>query len=124
MLRLLLEEHLSSREVGNRLGLTPSEVMAIKNAEPSARKSHRGKKKRLPTHTSEKEGSLQIEELRRRVRWVLAERFEDFPPAVLLRLWQLIEDPNLLEPKDKGPKDPFEIPESVREKVFELLDGV
>jgi len=125
VLHLLLDKHLSSGQVGKRLGLSPSEVMAIKNSADF--------EKTLPASAADPPSGLsdletdeteQIRELRRRVREVLLERFDRFPPPVLLRLWQLIEDPKLLEAPSDVEKDPFDIPEDVREKIFELLDDV
>jgi hypothetical protein len=121
--RLLVEERLSSKQVGERLGLSPSQVMAIKN----------GKLEHLPRPTSspgsqtgtppDLDEADQIRHLRKRVRAALLERFDDFPPHVLVRLWQLIEDPKLLEGSTGGEEVPFEIPEDVREKIFALLDA-
>ena len=121
--RLLVEERLSSKQVGERFGLSPSQVMAIKN----------GKLEHLPapitspvTPTdlqSDLDEAGQIRHLRKNVRAALLDRFDDFPPHVLVRLWQLVEDPKLLEGSSGGEADPFEVSEEVREKIFALLDA-
>jgi hypothetical protein len=48
----------------------------------------------------------------------------ELPPAPLVRLWQLVEDPKLLEGGLEREEDPFDVPEEVREKIFGLLDGI
>jgi len=144
--RLLLEERLSSKEVGRRLGLSPSQVMAIKAGKletlpvpsapdsPLAQELHSCVEPRSGSSTpsaggpgdsrAERVGEAeQIQNLRRRVRAALLERIEKLPPQVLVRLWQLVEDPRLLEGSTAEGEDPFELSEEVREKIFELLDS-
>ncbi|MCA9431988.1 MAG: hypothetical protein KC940_15865, partial [Candidatus Omnitrophica bacterium] len=64
-----------------------------------------------------------IEIIRRRVREALIDRLDEFPPASLVRLWQLIEDPKLLLPIESAEKDPFEVSAETKEKIFALLDA-
>lgn len=107
---LLFRERLSSTEIASKLGITPREVMEC--AVP-------GKKSEAP---SPREGPAQIEHLRRKVRESLIRRLDEFPPASLVRLWQLIEDPKLLLTGEQEAEQVFAISEETREKIFALLD--
>lgn len=108
---LLFRKRMSSTEIASRLGITPREVMEC--AVP-------GRKSETPPPV---EGSAQVDHLRRKVRESLIRRLDEFPPASLVRLWQLIEDPKLLLVDDAEDEDLFPISDETREKIFGLLDG-
>lgn len=127
--RLLFQEGVSSTEAAERLRLSPAEVVSIAvnskgNGKPTSGKKH------APTSMAEElpdEGE-QIRLLRQQVRQGLLSRtrpgaIEEIPAAALVRLWQLIEDPRLLN-KTVEEEDPFAeiIPEETQEAIFQLLD--
>lgn len=66
----------------------------------------------------------QLQALRRLARSTLLQRVPELPPAPLVRLWQLMEDPKLLAGGLEDEEDPFDVSEETREKIFGLLDGV
>ncbi|MCA9440824.1 MAG: hypothetical protein KC964_08475 [Candidatus Omnitrophica bacterium] len=113
----LFKKRLSSTETAKRLGISHQEVMQL--AVPSeASGSTPERETARPT-----DGGAQIEFIRRRVREALIDRLEEFPPASLVRLWQLIEDPKLLLPIESAEEDPFEVSAETKEKIFALLDA-
>jgi hypothetical protein len=115
--RLMREERLSSVTVAERLGLSTSDVMTMLNGRNgSAYESQ-------PLKGGRADGE-QVQELRRLARSTLIQRVPELPPAPLVRLWQLVEDPKLLEGGLDREEDPFDVPEEVREKIFGLLDGI
>lgn len=118
--RLMREERLSSITVAERLGLTTHEVMAIANGRNGSPHSTQA----TVSAKEDRSDCEQVQELRRLARSTLIQRVSELPPAPLVRLWQLVEDPKLLEGGLKDGEDPFDVPEEVREKIFELLDGI
>jgi hypothetical protein len=126
--RLLFQEGVSSTEAAERLRLSPAEVVSIAvnskgNGKPSS------KSKPVPTTVERPlDEAEQIRLLRHQVREGLLSRtrpgaIEEIPAAALVRLWQLIEDPRLLN-KAGEEEDPFTeaIPEETQEAIFRLLD--
>ncbi len=112
----LFRERLSSTETAKRLGISHKEVMEL--AVPTEAKNS----PEPPEAVKPRDIGEEIDFIRRRVREALIERLDEFPPASLVRLWQLIEDPKLLLGKVNEEEDVFEISEETREKIFELLD--
>lgn len=108
---LLFRERMSSTEIAKKLRITPREVMECAVPE---------KKAETPPPV---EGSAQIDHLRRKVRESLIRRLDEFPPASLVRLWQLIEDPKLLLAEEGEDEELFPVSEETWEKIFALLDG-
>jgi hypothetical protein len=117
----LFRKRLSSTETARRLGISHKQVMEL--AVPTESKESHFASDPIPSTPSRKEGPAQIEFIRRRVREALIERLDEFPPASLVRLWQLIEDPKLLLNEDREEEDLFQISEETREKIFALLDA-
>ena len=126
--RLLFQEGVSSTEAAERLRLSPAEVVSIAVHSKGNGKATTNRK----SGTARKEESLddgaQIRLLRQQVRQGLLSRtrpgaIDEIPATALVRLWQLIEDPRLLN-KDVEDEDPFAevIPEETRKAIFRLLD--
>jgi len=113
----LFRKRLSSTETAKRLGISHKEVMQL--AVPTEAVDSPP----MPETAKPRDGGDQIEFIRRRVREALIERLDEFPPASLVRLWQLIEDPKLLLQTEREDEDPFEISAETREKIFALLDA-
>jgi hypothetical protein len=110
--RLMREERLPSTKVAERLGLTTHEVMAMANGRNGS------------ASKDDSSDDEQVKKLRRLARSTLLQRVPELPPAPLVRLWQLVEDPKLLEGGLGVEEDPFDVPEEVRGKIFGLLDEV
>jgi hypothetical protein len=127
--RLLFHEGVSSTEAAERLRLSPAEVVSIAvNSKGNGKSTSR--RKPAPSLPEEPldEGE-QIRLLRQQVRLGLLSRtrpgaIDEIPAAALVRLWQLIEDPQLLN-KDVESEDPFMevIPEETQDAIFRLLDS-
>jgi hypothetical protein len=125
--RLLLDEGCSSTEAARRLKITPAEVVSIASRSKGRRN---GATKTQPRNVEPLSEVEQIHLLRNQVRQGLISRtgsglIGDFPAAALVRLWQLIEDPQLLGTASPGEEDPFNevIPKETQEAIFRLLDG-
>jgi hypothetical protein len=118
---LLFRKRLSSTETAKRLGISHKEVMEL--AVPTEARGKRGSDESAGEEAKPRDGGEQIEFIRRRAREALIERLDEFPPASLVRLWQLIEDPKLLLQTDTREEDPFEISKETRQKIFALLDA-
>jgi hypothetical protein len=132
--KLLLEDRLTVAQAAQRLRLDPGQVVRLMN-EPRAQapRGRTAKQNRKPTGASpgddapvaasrEMSEAEQIGLLRKKVRGALLARFEEFPPAVLLRLWQLVEDPRLLESSQAETEDPLDLPTDLKQRIFSLLD--
>ncbi len=127
--RLLFQEGVSSTEAAERLRLSPAEVVSIAVSSKGNGRST-PKRKTVPGAVEEPldEGE-QIRLLRQQVRQGLLSRtrpraIDEIPASALIRLWQLIEDPRLLN-KNAGEEDPFAetICEETRNAIFQLLDS-
>jgi hypothetical protein len=127
--RLLFQEGVSSTEAAERLRLSPAEVVSIAvNSKGNGKSNTKQKPASSLSEESLDEGE-QIRLLRQQVRQGLLSRtrpgaIDEIPAAALVRLWQLIEDPRLLN-KTVETEDPFTevIPEEIQDAIFRLLDS-
>jgi len=120
--RLLFEERLSNVEAAARLGVEPSEVLATASRLNGKRRVEPCETPRPPLDEPE-----QVARLRRQVRAGLIERtrpdkISSVPASALVRLWQLVEDPGLLGPRETSIEEIFDIPEETMEAISRLLD--
>ncbi len=126
--RLLFQEGISSTEAAERLRLSPAEVVSIAvKSKSNGNSTSKRKPVPIPAEEPLDEGE-QIRQLRHQVRQGLLSRtrpgaIDEIPAAALVRLWQLVEDPRLLN-TTTGEEDPFAevIPTEIQEEIFKLLD--
>ncbi len=126
--RLLFQEGVSSTEAAERLRLSPAEVVSIAVHSKGNGKADTKRKSAAAIKEEPLDDGAQIRLLRQQVRQGLLSRtrpgaIEEIPATALVRLWQLIEDPRLLN-QDVDDDDPFMevIPEETRKAIFSLLD--